>query len=52
MKKFSLKIPQFSQILAMKLGRAVKFPEAKRTEIRPYIQCVYIVCMYTFKMHI
>ena len=35
--KFSLKKPQFSQILAMKLGRAVQFPEAKRTEIRPDI---------------
>ena len=30
MKKSFLKIPQFFQILAMKLGRALQLPEAKR----------------------
>ena len=30
MRKSSLNIPQFSQILVMKLGRAVQLPEEKR----------------------
>ena len=47
MRKSSLKIPHFSEILVKKLGKAVQLPDKKRAYIRSCRMCIYIF-IYTY----
>ena len=53
MKKSSWKIPQFSQTLIMKLGRAFQLPEAKGHKLDPiYNVYIYVYMYHTCKIYI